>query len=129
MKIVKIMRTPGIYSMIVALLFVSIQAPAMADMVGTPELTMQAELQMQRDEVRAFIARDDVRSAMLGYGVKAADVDARINDLTGSELLQIQNQLADLPAGGSGVLGVVLAIILIFVLLDVLGATDVIPRI
>jgi hypothetical protein len=129
MKMHKMMRTPGIYSMIVALLCVSIQAPAMADMVSTPEMSTQAEMQMQRDEVRTFIARDDVRAAMLDYGVNAADVDARLDNLSSSELLQIQNQLAELPAGGNGVLGAVLAIILIFVLLDVLGATDVFPRI
>lgn len=128
MKIINMLRTSGIYSVIFTFLFVGIQAPAMADMVGTAELTMQAELQMQRDDVRNFIARDDVRAAMLDYGVNVADVDARIDNLSSSELLQIQNQFADLPAGGD-ILGIVVGIILIFILLDVLGATDVFPRI
>lgn len=128
MKIIKMMRTPVIYSTIVSMLFVGIQTPVMADMVDTAELTMQAELQMQRQDVREFMARDDVRTAMLGYGVNVADVDARIDNLTSSELLQIQAQMADMPAGG-GVLGIVLGVILIFVLLDVLGATDIFPRI
>ena len=129
MKITKMLRKPGIWSIAFALATVSIQAPVMADMVGTNELVMQAELQMQRDDVRSFMARDDVRAAMLGYGVSADDVDVRINNLTESELLQIQNQLGQLPAGGNGAVGVVLAIILIFVLLDLLGATDIFPRI
>lgn len=129
MKIAKMLRTPGIWSIALALTTVSIQAPVMADMVGTNELVLQAELQIQRDDVRSFMARDDVRAAMLGYGVSADDVDVRINNLTESELLQIQNQLAQLPAGGNGAVGVVLAIILIFVLLDLLGATDIFPRI
>lgn len=110
------------------MLLISIQTPAMADIVGTQALTMQLELQLQRDDVRDLIARGDVREALLGYGVNPADVDARIDNLTANELLQIQNQLGDLPAG-SGVLGVVLSLILILVLLDVLGATDVFPRI
>jgi hypothetical protein len=76
------------------------------------------------------IAREDVRAGLLGYGVSPEDIEKRIDNLTASELLQIQNKLADLPAGADGgVLGAVLAIILIFVLLDVLGATDVFPRI
>lgn len=128
MKMIKMMKTPVIYATIVSMLFVSLQAPVMADMVGTAELTMQAELQMQREGVREFIARDDVRAAMLNQGVNVADVDARIDNLTSSELLQIQSQMADMPAGG-GVLGVVLGVILILILLDVLGATDVFPRI
>lgn len=128
MKITKLLRTPGILSVALALTTVGIQAPVMADMVGTPALAMQAELQMQRNDVRTFMARDDVRQAMLGYGVNAADIDARINNLTESELLQIQNQMDMLPAGGNAV-GLILGVILIFVLLDLLGATNIFPSI
>lgn len=129
MRITKLLRTPAAYSIIASMLFVSVQAPAMADVVGTKELTMQAQLQVQRNDVRDLIAREDVRAGLLGYGVNLADIDKRIDNLTTSELLQIQNQLGALPAGADGVLGVVLTLILIFVLLDVLGATDVFPRI
>ena len=129
MRITKLLRTPAAYSIIASMLFVSVQAPAMADVVGTKELTMQAQLQVQRNDVRDLIAREDVRAGLLGYGVNPADIDKRIDNLTKSELLQIQNQLGVLPAGADGVLGVVLTLILIFVLLDVLGATDVFPRI
>lgn len=128
MKMIKMLRTPAAYSMIVSMLFLSVQAPSMADIVGTQELTMQVELQLQRDDVRDLIARDDVRDALLGYGVNPADVDTRIDNLTSSELLQIQNQLGDLPAG-SGALGAVLTVLLILILLDVVGATDIFPRI
>jgi hypothetical protein len=107
----------------------SFQAPVMAAMVDNDQLAMQAQLQLQRDEVRSFMAREDVREAMLGYGVSSADVDARINNLTESELLQIQDRLAQLPAGGDGVLGAVVLILLILVLLDVLGTTDIFPGI
>lgn len=128
MKIQRILRTPISYTMIVSMLFLGMQTPAMADIVGTQELTMQVELQLQRDDVRDFIARDDVRETLLGYGVNPADVESRIDNMTASELLQMQSQMADLPAGGS-IAGAVLGIILIFVLLDLLGATDVFPRI
>lgn len=128
MKISKLLKAPGILSVVAAMTAVSIQAPAMADMVGTPALAMQAELQTQRDDVRSFMAREDVRQAMLGYGVNAADIDARINNMTESELLQLQSQMDMLPAGSSAV-GLVLGVILIFVLLDLLGATDIFPGI
>ena len=38
MKITKLLRTPGILSVALALTTVGIQAPVMADMVGTPAL-------------------------------------------------------------------------------------------
>lgn len=128
MKMTSMLKTVTI-TMIVSMLFLSVQTPVMADIVDTKELTMQVELQQQRDAVRELVARDEVRSALLGYGVNPADVDARIDNLTGSELMKIQNQLGDLPAGGDGILSVVLTLIVIFVLLDLLGATDVFPNI
>lgn len=128
MKIPKILKIPATYSMIVSMLFFSFQAPVMADIVGTQELAMQVELQLQRDDVRDLMARDDVRDALLGYGVTQADVDTRIDNLTSSELLKIQNQLGDLPAGADA-LSAVLTVLLILILLDVLGVTDIFPRI
>ena len=128
MNIAGITRKLGVCATVLAVTAVGIQAPAMADIVDTPMLALQADMQMQRDDVRVLLARDDVRASLLGYGVSPADMDARINSLTQSELLQIQNQLDSLPAGSSAV-GLVLGVILIFVLLDVLGATDVFPRI
>jgi hypothetical protein len=107
----------------------SYQVPVMAAMVDNNQLAMQAQMQLQRDDVRSFLAREDVRAAMLGYGVSNADVEARINNLTESELLQIQDRLAQLPAGGDGVLGAVILIFVILLFLDLLGTTDIFPGI
>jgi hypothetical protein len=112
------------------LLMTGVQAPATAGVINNQQLAMEAELQLQRDEVRSFVARDDVRATLQDYGVDGADLDKRIDNMTESELLQIQNQLDQIPAGGDGgVLGVILVVILLFVLLDVLGATDVFPNV
>ena len=129
MRIVTKFRKTCILTVAGVFLTASFQAPVMAAMVDNNQLAMQAQLQVQRDEVRSFMARADVREAMLGYGVSSTDVDARINNLTESELLQIQDRLAQLPAGGDGVLGAVVLVLLILVLLDVLGTTDIFPGI
>ena len=130
MTMTSMLRKPLVLTLLAATLTTGMQAPALAGLVDNEQLAMQAELQMKRDEVRTVLARDDVRAAMLDYGVNPADVDARIDNLTEAELLRIQHQLDQLPAGGDGgVLGAILIVILIFVLLDVLGATDVFPRV
>lgn len=130
MTLTKMLKKPLVLTLAAATLTAGMQAPAMAGLVDNEQLAMQAELQMKRDEVRSFMARDDVRAAMLDYGVNPADVDARIANMTEAELLRIQHQLDQLPAGGDGgVLGAILIVILIFVLLDVLGATDVFPNV
>lgn len=130
MTLTKMLKKPLVLTLAAATLTAGMQAPAMAGLVGNEQLAIQAELQMKRDEVRSVMAREDVRAAMLQYGVNPADVDARIDNLTEAELLRIQHQLDQLPAGGDGgVLGAILIVILIFVLLDVLGATDVFPNV
>ena len=121
-------RTLGVCATLFAVTTATISMPAMAGIVDTQTLAAHADLQMQRDDLRVLMARDDVRDALAAYGVSAADLDSRVNNLTQRELLQIQQQIDNLPAGGDAV-GLVLGVILIFVLLDVLGATDVFPRI
>lgn len=129
MTMTKLLNAPIAYAMMGFMLLIGVQAPAFADIVGTQDLTMQVELQIQRDDVRDLMAREDVRAALAQYGVSASDIDTRIDNLTQSELLMVQDQMSELPAGAGGVIGAVVGIILIFVLLDLLGATDVFPRI
>lgn len=124
----KLTRTLGLTLSLAALTTASLPAPVMADLIDTQTLAAQAEVQTQRDALRLLVARDDVRAALAERGVSAADLDARINQLTPAELLQIQQQMDALPAG-SGAVSLILSVILIFVLLDLLGATDVFPRI
>jgi hypothetical protein len=86
-------RTLGVCATLFAVTTATVSLPAMAGIVDTQTLATQADLQTQRNDVRALMARDDVRSALAGYGVSPADLDARVNNLTQGELLQIQQQL------------------------------------
>jgi hypothetical protein len=63
---------------------------------------------------------------MLDLGVSPQDVDLRINSMTTLELAQLNASLQDAPAG-AGVLGVVLTVFIVFVITDVIGATDIFP--
>jgi len=120
------LKKPLLYTMMAAFLAGGMSAPASADLVDNKQLAMQSELQMQRDGVLNLMAREDVQSTMMAYGVSATDIENRINNLTEAELLQIQGQLDQLPAG-EGALGAVLTILLIFILLDIAGVTDIFP--
>jgi len=105
---------------------VTFLAPAMAGMVTSSELSSAAQVEQLRDEIRTVIARDDIRSHLLDNGVSPDHINDRINTMTGSEVLAMHAQLDSLPAG-EGFLGGVIAIIVIFILLDLAGVTDVFP--
>ena len=121
------LRTTFLYSLISIFLLGSVQANAA--LVDNQQLAQQAQVEQQRDSVRSLLARADVRAALLDYGVSEDAVDARVNQLSAAELQQMHAQLAELPAGADSGVGLVLGIIFIFIVLDLLGATDVFPRI
>jgi hypothetical protein len=123
----KQLRNTFLYTLICVFLLGSL--PARADVVGNVQLAQQAQVEQQRDAVRSLLAREDVRTALQEQGVSEADVDARVNQLSATELQQLHGKLAELPAGADSGVGLILGIIFIFIVLDLLGFTDVFPRI
>jgi len=77
-------------------------------------------------ELLQTINRADVKQQLLSMGVKPGDITSRVDLMTHEEIAQLNQQVDDLPAGGS-ILGVLLIIFLVFVITDVIGATDIFP--
>jgi hypothetical protein len=85
---------------------------------------------MQQDSAKTAllqaINRSDVKQQLLALGVNPADIESRINLMTDEEIAQLNQQIDELPAGGD-VLGILLVIFIVFVITDVIGATDIFP--
>lgn len=101
--------------------------PAQAAMVGTDQIVSSASSQLQADNVRRFLAQQDAWQQLQAWGVSPSTLDARINSLSDSELARINQGIDNLHAGGTSVLGVLVLIFVIFVITDVIGATDIFP--
>lgn len=108
------------------LLFVA-TAPAHAGMVGTDEVLGTVEASDQRAELVAMIERDAVREQLVEYGVDPATAQARIQNMTDAEIAQLHGRIEEMPAGSSSALGVALVVFIVFVVTDVIGATDIFP--
>lgn len=100
-----------------------------AGVVDNQSLLQEQQGQDQRLALRELLARADLRAALVQRGVDVDVVDARIDRLSDAELQLLQERLDELPAGADSGVGLVLGIIFIFIVLDLLGATDVFPRI
>jgi len=74
----------------------------------------------------ATLSRADVQQQLSSMGVNAVDIESRINSMTHEEIVQLNQQITELPAG-AGVLGVVVTVFIVFVITDVIGATDIFP--
>jgi hypothetical protein len=109
--------------LIVCSLGVSLPLPASAGIVTTDQIYASAE----RDQVKNFLDRAEVRTQMKALGVDAGAVRARVDALTDEEVAALAGRIDQAPAGGSDVLGVLLAVFIILLITDILGLTKVFP--
>ena len=72
------------------------------------------------------ITREDVQQQLLSMGVDSTDIESRINQMTHEEIALLNQQVTELPAGASA-LGTVAFVFLVFVITDLIGATDIFP--
>lgn len=101
---------------------------AYASMVSSDAIVQQQERAQNRQTVLSFLDHQKAENVLLANGVSKAEVGQRLNRLNDQELAKLAQQTDNLPAG-QGVLGVVLAVILILILLDLLGVTNIFPAI
>jgi hypothetical protein len=99
---------------------------ASASVISTERMVSEYSISDDRAELKAALDRDDVRDRLMDLGVSADDVSARIDALTPTELAMLQERMDQMPAG-SGAVGLLALIVLIFFITDVLGITDIFP--
>jgi hypothetical protein len=92
---------------------------AVAALVETETMLDMSRSQEARETLKHFMTRDDVRSAIVAQGVDPLEADARINSLTNAEVIQIADQIDQLPAGGD-VIGLLIAVLVIVILVLVI---------
>jgi len=110
-----------------ALLLVTTSLPATAELVGNDTVLQEARGDIDRAEVIAFLERDDVRAQLEAQGVDPADARARVAAMTDAEIAELNARIDEMPAGGNSILGAVLVVFVVFVITDVIGATDIFP--
>lgn len=104
---------------------------AHAELVATDRIEAAEHAQ---PTARAFLGslldRADVRAMLESQGVAAEDAKARVAALSDNEVEGLAAKFQSLPAGGSGIEGVLWLAFLVFVILlitDILGFTKVFP--
>lgn len=97
---------------------------ANAAMIGTGEVLTEQQQQVDRQQLLSMLDDQQVKDKLLAMGVERDQVESRINNLTSSELAQFNQQLSEAPAG-AGVVGVIVLFLVIFIITDMLCATDI----
>ncbi|RRU99919.1 hypothetical protein EGI97_00125 [Stutzerimonas xanthomarina] len=97
---------------------------AQAAMIGTPEVVAKHQQQVDRQQLLTMLDDQDVQKKLEAMGVERDQVEKRINGLTAAELAQFNQQLDQAPAG-AGVVGVIVLFLVIFIITDMLCATNI----
>ena len=119
------MRRP-IAVLLSLLLALAPMIPAQAAMIGNEQVINQHQQGQTRDSLQQLLEQQSARQQLQALGVSPDLVKSRIDSLTDSELARINRHVDTLDAGGN-ILGILLVIFVVFVITDVIGATDIFP--
>ena len=99
---------------------------AQAALVTTEEVATTETVALQRAQVNQFLAREDVRRALVEQGVSEQAVQARVQAMTDAEIAELAGRVEHAPAGGN-VLGLLFTVFIVLLVTDILGLTKVFP--
>jgi hypothetical protein len=130
MNLIRKLSKPGaLFISFYMFMFVCPYQAAWAVMIGTESIVDAERSQMIRDRLNTLLARKDIQTALLSWGIDPVEARARLDSLSGDEILQWADSVVEQPAGGSGgpwgLVGIAVVVAFIILLItDLLGYTD-----
>ena len=100
---------------------------AQAGMIAPSTYGHQSTVSEAHQQLKQFLARDEIRAELVKLGVDANQAQARVDSLSDQEATLAAERLQQLPAGGDGIVGAIVFVFLVLLLTDLLGLTDVFP--
>lgn len=97
---------------------------APAGMIGTAHMLEDETRAASLSRVEVLLARADVGRQLEAFGVDHAMVAERLNGLSSAELLELEGQLDSQVAGGD-IVGIVGAVFIVLLILELVGVTDI----
>lgn len=97
---------------------------APAGMIGTAHMLEDETRAASLSRVEVLLARADVGRQLEAFGVDQAMVAERLNGLSSAELLELEGQLDSQVAGGD-IVGIVGAVFIVLLILELVGVTDI----
>lgn len=96
---------------------------ATADVIATGELLTEQRADLDRSSLLNMLEQQEVKDKLADMGVSQEVVEERIQNLTPSELAEFEQQLAQAEVG-EGVVGIIVLFLLVFIITDMLCATN-----
>ena len=116
-KLGKLIQT----SFITLILCAGLGQPAQAGLVGTQDLVNNPSISQDIASLRQSIVQQ-----LVVLGVESEQAHVRVASLSDTQVSEISGRINELPAGADAG-GILLTIFIVFVITDVIGATDIFP--
>jgi hypothetical protein len=111
-----------------AILNLSLVQAASAAMIGTGDAIRAADRAEVVSAAEAVLARAEVRAVLTAHGVTAEDALARVAALSEEELVALQQEFDQLPAGGIGLFEVLGVTFVVLLVLELTGTINIFSK-
>jgi len=108
----------------ICLVSLPLMQSANAAVISTETAIEITDRQDRIDHINLMLSADSVQDTLVRFGVDPAHASARVDALTDTELLTMEEQLEQLPAGGTGVVEVVGIVAIVLIVLELLNVTN-----
>lgn len=107
-----------------AILSLGFAQVSVAGVIDTQHLIDAENRQNAVSRIEATLMRQDVAEQLLAQGVEPSAVMVRVQNLTTAELMLLDGQINEQIAGG-GAVGIIGAVFLVLLILELVGVTDI----
>ncbi len=98
---------------------------ASAAVFSSEQVIANQQFNFNQQQVLSYVDSAAVQNKLIELGVSPADAKQRIANMTAEELSALNSQMNDMPAGG--IVDVVVTVLVVVVVTDLMGLTDVYP--
>ena len=112
--------------LVISVLFVSVLPTVNAAIVGTSDLVADQQSQIDRESLLNSLDREEVQVALVNQGVDLDMAKQRVAAMTDAEVKMLNAKIDELPAA-SGILDTVVFVLVVLLITDLVGVTDVYP--
>ena len=107
-------------------LAVFFSANLQASLVTNDHVINQISHTIDKNMLLESMQHEEIQAKFIEMGIDKSDVEARIAQMTHAEITELNNKMSELPAA-AGAGGILVTLLLVFIVTDVIGATDIFP--
>lgn len=112
--------------LVISILFLSLQPTVNAAIISTSDLVAEQQSHVDREYLLNSLDREEVQLALVSQGVDLEMAKLRVAGMTDTEVRTLNAKMDNLPAA-SGIVGTVVFILVVLLITDLIGVTDVYP--